>query len=64
MPYVKSICESVKNICGKHVVAAHFKGGQTLKHILVSAKDKDSMANKRTVSFTVTVVGGLTVMSI
>ena len=36
-----SIGESVKNICKKHGVDVHFKGGQTLKNILVSPKDKD-----------------------
>ena len=32
-----------KSICGKHGVIVHFKGGQTLKNILVSPKDKDTM---------------------
>ena len=51
IPYVQGICESIKNICGKHGVAAHFKGGQTLKNILVPPKDKDSMANKNSVIY-------------
>ena len=41
--YVQGICESLKNICGKHGVTVHFKGGQTLENILMSPKDKDSM---------------------
>ena len=38
-----------KSICGKHGVNVHFKGGQTLKNILVSPKDKDSMTKKNSV---------------
>ena len=51
IPYVQGICESLKIICGKHDVDVHFKGGQTLKNILVSPKDKDSMANKNSVIY-------------
>ena len=49
--YVQGICESIKKICGKHGVAVHFKEGQILKNILVSPKDKDSMANKNSVIY-------------
>ena len=51
IPYAQGICESIKNICEKHRVAVHFKGGQTLKNILVSPKDKDVMANKNSVIY-------------
>ena len=51
IPHAQGICESIKNICGKHGVAAHFKGGQTLKDILVSPKDRDSMANRNSVIY-------------
>ena len=51
IPYVQGLCESIKNICGKHGVDVHFKGGQTLKNILVSPKDKDSMASKNSVIY-------------
>ena len=61
IPYAQGICERIKNICGKHGIAVHFKGGQILKNILVSPKDKNIMANTKA-SFTATVVGGLTVM--
>ena len=50
-PYAQGICESIKNICEKHGVAVHFKGGQTLKNILVSPKDKDTMAKKNSVIY-------------
>ena len=35
----------------KHGVAVHFKGGQTLKNILVSPKDKDDMAKKNSIIY-------------
>ena len=49
IPYAQGICESINNICEKHGVSVHFKGGQTLKNILVSPKDKDIMAKKNSV---------------
>ena len=49
VPYIQDICESFKSICGKHGVTVHFKGGQTLKNILVSSKDKDTMTKKNSV---------------
>ena len=36
VPYTEGIGESLKNICKKHGVDMHFKGGRTLKNILVS----------------------------
>ena len=51
IPYAQGICESIKNICEKHGVAVHFKGGQTLKKILVSPKDKDIMVKKNSVIY-------------
>ena len=51
IPYVPGICESIKNIGKKHGVAVYFKGGWTLKNILVSPKDKDEMVNKNSVIY-------------
>ena len=51
IPYVPGICESIKNIGKKHGVAVYFKGGRTLKNILVSPKDKDEMVNKNSVIY-------------
>ena len=51
IPYAQGIRESIKNIYEKHGVAVHFKGGQTLKNILVSPKDKDAMAKKNSVIY-------------
>ena len=38
-----------KSLCGKHGVLVHFKGGQTLKNISVSPKDKGTMTKKNSV---------------
>ena len=54
VPYSQGIGESLKNICKKHGVDVHFKGGQTLKNILVSPKDKDKITSKSSVIFTYT----------
>ena len=51
IPYTQGICESIKNICGKHGVAVHIKGSQTLKNMLVSPKDKNTMANKNSIIY-------------
>ena len=51
IPYVPGICESIKNIGKKHGVAVYFKGGQTLKTILVSPKDKDEMVKKDSIIY-------------
>ena len=51
VPYVQGICESYKSICGKHGVTVHFMWGQTLKNILVSPKDKDTIAKKNSVMY-------------
>ena len=54
IPYTQGISESMKNICRKHGVAVHIKGGQTIKNILVSPKDKDTMTNKNSVIYSYT----------
>ena len=51
VPYIHGICEIFKSICGKHGVAVHFKEGQTLKSILVSLKDKDTMTTINSVIY-------------
>ena len=51
IPYVPSICESIKNIGKKYGVAVYFKGNRTLKNILLSPKDKDEMANKSSIIY-------------
>ena len=46
IPYTQGLCESIKKICGRYGIETHFKGGRTIKSILVSPKDKDPMVNQ------------------
>ena len=44
--YTQGLCESIKKICGRYGIQTHFKGGKTIKNLLVSSKDKDPMVNQ------------------
>ena len=46
IPYTQGLCESIKRICGRYGIQTHFKGGITIKNLLVSPKDKDPMVNQ------------------
>ena len=46
IPYTQGLCESIKKICGRYGIQAHFIGGSTIKNLLVSPKDKDPMVNQ------------------
>ena len=46
IPYTQGLCESIKRICGRYGIQTHFKGGKTIKNLLVSPKDKDPMFNQ------------------
>ena len=46
IPYTQGLCESIKKICGRCGIQTHFKGGITIKNLLVSPKDKDPMVNQ------------------
>ena len=46
IPYTQSLCESIKKICDRYGIQTHFKGGRTIKSLLVSPKDKDPMVNQ------------------
>ena len=46
IPYTEGLCESIKKICGRYGIQTHFKGGRTIKNLLVSPKDKDPMVNQ------------------
>ena len=46
IPYTEGLCESIKRICGRYGIQTHFKGGTTIKNLLVSPKDKDPMVNQ------------------
>ena len=46
IPYTQGLCESIKKICGRYGIQTHFKGGRTIKTLLVSPKDKEPMVNQ------------------
>ena len=46
VPYQQGLSERVKNTCQKYGVQVHFKGGQTIKDLLMAPKDKDPITNK------------------
>ena len=60
-PYFKGVSESLKKICGKHGVQVYFKGGNTIKSLLMAPKDKDPILRKVGSSIDSN-VAGLTVM--
>ena len=46
IPYTQGLCESIKKICGRYGIQTHFKGGRTMKNLLVSLKNKDPMVHQ------------------
>ena len=44
--YTQGLCESIKKICGRYGIQAHFKGSSTIKNLLVSPKDKGPIVNQ------------------
>ena len=46
IPYTHGLCERIKKICGRYGIQTYFKGGSTIKNLLVSHKDKDPMVNQ------------------
>ena len=51
VPYAKGLSESLKNVCRKHGVQVHFKGGNTIKSFLVDPIDKDPITKKSDVIY-------------
>ena len=46
VPYMKGLSESIKNICKRYGIQVYFKGGKTIKDILVAPKDNGHIAKK------------------
>ena len=46
VPYYHGLSESVKRTCNKHGVQVYFRGGVTIKNLLVAPKDQDPMLKK------------------
>ena len=51
LPYVRGLSESMKNICNKHGVQVYYKGGNTIKGLLMAPKDKDHITNKSSIIY-------------
>ena len=43
VPYMQGLSESCKNICRKHGVEMYFRGGNTIRDLLVHPKDRDTI---------------------
>ena len=46
VPYYQGVSESVKRTCNKHGVQVYFKGGVTIKSLLMALKDQDLMLKR------------------
>ena len=46
LSFVKGLSENMKNICNKHGVQVYYKGGNTIKSLLMTPKDKDHITKK------------------
>ena len=46
VPYYRGLSKSVKKKCSNYGVQVYFKGGTTIKNLLVAPKDKDPMMKK------------------
>ena len=46
VPYIKGLSESCKNICRKCGIQMYFKGGRTIKALLVKPKERDTIWQK------------------
>ena len=51
VPYTKGLCESYKTICGKYGVQMYFKGGNTLKNLLMFPKDKEEITKQTNIVY-------------
>ena len=51
LPYYKGLSESMKRTCDRHGVQVYFKGGNTIRNLLMASKDKDPMLKKNGVIY-------------
>ena len=51
VPYTKDLCESYKTICSKYGVQVYFKGGNTLKNLLIFPKDKEAITKQSNIIY-------------
>ena len=53
--YIKGLSKNCKNICSKHGIQMHFKGGRTIKVFIVKPKDRDTIWHKSGVIYNIQV---------
>ena len=46
IPYYQGISESMKKTCSEYGVQVYFKGGNTIKNLLMAPKDQDAIQKK------------------
>ena len=46
VPYMKGLGETCKNICRRYGVEVYFRGGSTIRDLLVHPRDKDTILKK------------------
>ena len=46
VPYYKGLSERLRRTCNKYGLQVHFKGGITIKNLLMNPKDKDPILKK------------------
>ena len=46
IPYYQGVSESLKKTCREYGVQVYFKGGNTIKNLLMAPKDQDAIQNK------------------
>ena len=49
--YSQGLCESHKTTCSKDVVKVNFKGGNTVKNLLMFPKDKDAITKQSNIIY-------------
>ena len=52
VPYYRGLSENLKKVCSRHGVQFYFKGGNTIKNLLVAPKDQDPIQKKSGVIYT------------
>ena len=57
VPHIQGLGESFNNICNKMNIQVYFKGGNTIKNLLVAPMDKDSITQKSGVIYRLSSTG-------
>ena len=63
VPYHRGLSESCKKVCINHGVQVYFKGGTTIKNLLMAPKDQDSMQREVESSTDINVTGWSVMMN-